>query len=386
MKKEIFKESFDNNFFSNHFGKKYSHKKNIINNAKDVVSLEILEDMLSKSNIWNHHNFIMMLDKKKISYNDYSSLSLDVSGSNNRPDAYKVQKLVSKGASIILNDIEKYNSNLLKIADELQKLTQGRCQGNLYFSMASHKAFGPHFDLHDVFAIHFEGEKVWNIYENIENAPINHPIFRISPEERIKRAGKLIDQVTLQPGDLLYIPRGQYHDALASKNGAIHVAFGLTYFKPIDLITSIWEKFILNEFMRNDIDRNLNNETKKNMLTQLSKQISNIINTDETLNILDSQIKNWPYKIRDYSIKDLVLEGVTYEISKLVKLQKKGDQSFLISGNNHVAIPNKYQKLTEFILNREFVSEKLLFAEFKNTPDNIIYECLENLKNMRVLI
>ena len=184
----------------------------------------------------------------------------------------------------------------------------------------------------------------------------------------------------------MYIPRGQYHDALASKNGAIHVAFGLTYFKPIDLITSIWEKFILNEFMRNDIDRNLNNETKKNMLTQLSKQISNIINTDETLNILDSQIKNWPYKIRDYSIKDLVLEGVTYEISKLVKLQKKGDQSFLISGNNHVAIPNKYQKLTEFILNREFVSEKLLFAEFKNTPDNIIYECLENLKNMRVLI
>ena len=386
MKKEIFKKSFDNNFFSNHFGKKYLHKKNNIKNAKDVVSLEILEDMLSKSNIWNHHNFIMMLDKKKISYNDYSSLSLDVSGSNNRPDAYKVQKLVSKGASIILNDIEKYNSNLLKIADELQKLTQGRCQGNLYFSMASHKAFGPHFDLHDVFAIHFEGEKVWNIYENIENAPINHPIFRISPEERIKRAGKLIDQVTLQPGDLLYIPRGQYHDALASKNGAIHVAFGLTYFKPIDLITSIWEKFILNEFMRNDIDRNLNNETKKNMLTQLSKQISNIINTDETLNILDSQIKNWPYKIRDYSIKDLVLEGVTYEISKLVKLQKKGDQSFLISGNNHVAIPNKYQKLTEFILNREFVSEKLLFAEFKNTPDNIIYECLENLKNMRVLI
>ena len=169
MRNNIFKEQFDNNFYSDHFGKKYLHKQKLIKNVNDIVSLEILDDLLSKSNIWNKYNFIMMLDQKKISYNDYSSLSLDVTGNTNRPNVNMVQKLVSKGASIILNDIEKYNSNLLKIADELQKLTQGRCQGNLYFSMASHKAFGPHFDLHDVFAIHFEGEKIWNIYENIED-------------------------------------------------------------------------------------------------------------------------------------------------------------------------------------------------------------------------
>ena len=60
----------------------------------------------------------------------------------------------------------------------------------LYFSMASHQAFGPHFDVHDVFAIHFEGEKVWNIYENIEKSPINHPVFKLSSDERRKRAGK----------------------------------------------------------------------------------------------------------------------------------------------------------------------------------------------------
>ena len=386
MNKDIFKEPFDSNFFTNHFGKQYIHKQNIINNVKDIVSLDILDDMLSKSNIWNHHNFVMMLDKKKISYNDYSSLSLDVSGTNSRPDVYKVEKLVSKGASIILNDIEKYNPNLLKIADQLQTLTHGRCQGNLYFSMASHKAFGPHFDLHDVFAIHFEGEKVWNIYENIEESPINHPIFnRINPEERIKRAGKLIDQVTLKPGDLLYIPRGQYHDALASKNGAIHVAFGLTYFKPIDLMASIWEKFILNRFMRNDIGSNLNKEAQKSILNKLSKEISDIINTEETVDVLDAQIKNWPYKIKEYSIKNLVLEGVKYDVSSSVKFEKRGDQSFLTSGKNEVAIPEKYRELTEFILNREFVSENLLLTEFKNMPENLIYECLENLKNMKVL-
>src|SRR3546814_6827189 len=32
----------------------------------------------------------------------------------------------------------------------------------------------------------------------------------------------------MQPGDLLYIPRGQYHDALASSEACLHLSFGIT--------------------------------------------------------------------------------------------------------------------------------------------------------------
>ena len=32
------------------------------------------------------------------------------------------------------------------------------------------------------------------------------------------KSGKIIDQVLLKPGDLIYLPRGHFHDALASKN------------------------------------------------------------------------------------------------------------------------------------------------------------------------
>ena len=385
MSKEIFKEPLDYNFFSNNFGKKYIHKREFINDSNSVVSLEILDDMLSKSNIWNNKNFKMMLDQKTLNFNDYSSLSIDITGSNNRPDVDKVQRLVSKGASIILNDIEKYNINLLKISDELQKLTQGRCQGNLYFSMASHKAFGPHFDLHDVFAFHFEGEKVWNIYENIEDSPINHPVFNISSEERINRAGKLVDQVTLKPGDLLYIPRGQYHDALASKNGAIHVAFGLTYFKPIDLMSSLWEKFILNNFMRQDIQLKPNKNDLRVTLDKFSKEIADVINSEETLETLNTNINNWPYKIKEYSVKSLVLEGIRYDVDKSVRFEKKVNKSFLISGKNSVEVPKQYCDLTQYILDREFVTDRLILTEFNNTPKEIIRQCIENLTNMKVL-
>ena len=65
LNKKVFKEPLDNNFFSNHFGKKYLHKKDFLIDVKSVVSLKILDDMISKSNIWNNQNFIMMLDQKK---------------------------------------------------------------------------------------------------------------------------------------------------------------------------------------------------------------------------------------------------------------------------------------------------------------------------------
>ena len=176
MSKKIFKEPLDNNFFSNNFGKKYLHKREFINDANNVVSLEILDDMLSKSNVWNNKNFKMMLDQKTLNYNDYSSLSIDITGSNNRPDVDKVQRLVSKGASIILNDIEKYNTNLLKISDELQRLTQGRCQGNLYFSWPAIKHL-VHILICMMFLHFILKVKKYGIFTKTLKIPINHPFL-----------------------------------------------------------------------------------------------------------------------------------------------------------------------------------------------------------------
>ena len=83
--------------------------------------------------------------------------------------------------------------------------------------------------------------------------------------------------MTLKPGDLLYLPRGQYYDALASKNGAMHIDFGLRYFKPIELMSVVWEKFILNNFIRQDINQNLSKHDLKNTLRKLCKELESIL-------------------------------------------------------------------------------------------------------------
>ena len=77
----------------------------------------------------------MWLDKKIIKYSEFSSMQLEISDYVLRPDVDMVQDWISRGTWIILNEIEKTNSALTNLADELQNFTQGRCQGNLCFSM-----------------------------------------------------------------------------------------------------------------------------------------------------------------------------------------------------------------------------------------------------------
>ena len=98
----------------------------------------------------------------------------------------------------------------------------------------------------------------------------------------------------------------------------------------------------MNDFMRNDIKFKATNDELKNVLVKLTKEMNNIINSDDTLNVLKNNITNWPYKIKEYSIKDLVREGIRYDTSKLVKFEKKGNKAFLISRDNVVEIPNQF--------------------------------------------
>ena len=381
----MLKQQLGNSFFKENFGKKYLYKSNIINNYKDIMNLDILNRMLSIKNIWNSKNFIMMLDKKIINYLEFSSQNLDITGNNLRPDINKVQQLISKGASVILNDVEQHNPELSTLANLFQTISHGRCQGNLYFSMESHQAFGPHCDDHDVFAVHFEGEKVWNIYENVEKNPINHPAFKHSEAERIKKAGRMIDQVTLKPGDLLYLPRGQYHDALASQNGALHIAFGLVYFKPIDLMSIIYEKFVLNEFMREDIKADSSYEEIKNTLIKFSQEMNKIINCSETADILATSLNNWPLNIDSYNLKKIIEDGRSYFISKSVGLENKGNKLYLTNGKDKVVVPKNFVALVVYIMKKESFSYKILKSEFNTMSDKIIKDCIQSLMTMKVI-
>jgi hypothetical protein len=62
----IINEKLNKDFILNYFGKQYLYKKEMFENTSNIMSLDILNNILGISSNWNNKNFTMMLDKKLI--------------------------------------------------------------------------------------------------------------------------------------------------------------------------------------------------------------------------------------------------------------------------------------------------------------------------------
>ena len=366
--------------------KKYIHLKNENENLKRVMNVKSLNKLISMHNCWDNKNFSLVLNKNTIPFTAFLTKGDTLGFAKTAPDPIKVENYLRKGASLVLNDLIYFSNEIEKLASDLQTITNGRCQANLYFSMQSHQAFAPHFDTHDVFALHCEGEKIWNIYENFEKDPINHPIYKQELNDKTEKPGKIIDQVLLKPGDLLYIPRGQFHDALASNNGAMHIAFGITYLKPIDIFQYYYDQLIINDFFRSDIRQINSTDDIKNIHTEITSQLNKIFNNEKLYEHSLNYFKQWPYKLTGYDIEKIINDGVQYEIAKNITIIEEEKKIFIVNEKHKVPVPEKFFQIIKFVFEKRIVSYKSIKSEFNNISDDIINEFIDAMKNMKIFM
>jgi hypothetical protein len=382
-------------FFRDSFGKQHLHVAGTPERTTEIMTLEGLNSLMSMTSVWSPQTMKLFVDRKPVPVPEYCAraLALGADGTALRPDPDLVQGWIAKGASVILNDIDALAPGVRRVANDLQAATGGRSQANLYFSMSQRQAFGPHCDVHEVFAVHCAGEKVWNIYEGREEAPINHPSFQFSDAEREKRAGKIVTQVKMRPGDLLYIPRGIYHDALASQNGAIHIAFGVTLPKPLDLLPVIWETAVQDPWMRGDLPRALDDAGLKKVLAKIAKAVGGMLGSDGARRAAASAVKSWPYEFKSYDLESRLggatpaapAGGDSYRVSTAVRIVQQNGRSILTDGKQQVEIPREIARQVRFIMGRETVSTALLKAEFPQMSDAAVAELIRNMKAMRTI-
>ena len=93
--------------------------------------------------------------------------------------------------------------------------------------------------------MHVMGEKTWTVFKGRAEYPIKHPMFEGWPQERHEQTkGEVWREVRLRPGDLLYLPRGQYHYALADDGACVHIAWGVTYPIGMDVVSYGFERMV----------------------------------------------------------------------------------------------------------------------------------------------
>ena len=239
-------------FFGTYHDRKPLHVPGRPDKFANLMSWQKLTQLLNMTAIWTSASLQMALDKEIIPPDRYCRPAIDRNNQHvMQPDPSRVLTLLREGASLIANDIDTLNPDLAATARAFEEQLGAKAQANLYCSRRQRQAFAVHFDTHDVYALHIEGEKVWRVYEGRLDNPIAHPRFKtLSQEYHEEAKGGVLMEVCLRPGDLLYIPRGQYHDALASSAGAVHVAFGVTAVIGIDYLNVLFDRAIADPLFR----------------------------------------------------------------------------------------------------------------------------------------
>lgn len=241
-------------FFADTFGRAPLLLPGSAARAGGVMDLGELNRLLNQTSIWTARTLQLVLDGRAIAAEEFCRPAIDTEARDVlRPVPRLVTTWIRRGATLVLNNIGELNDGLAETAAALRAATGAAVQANLYFSRQGRQAFNPHFDTHEVFALHCHGAKRWRIFENRSDAPTGRSVQAAAATGRKEDPGAVRQEVTMQPGDLLYLPRGQFHDALASTGATIHVTFAVSVPTGADLLRFLADEGILDPVLRRDL-------------------------------------------------------------------------------------------------------------------------------------
>lgn len=166
--------------------------------VKDGISTEEANYVISYS-YNNRSNFINIIDK------------------------YKLNRLYNNGSSIVFTHANRLSQRLDFFSKKLNSEIKLPNHLNFYFTPKDSQGYKIHYDKHNVIVIQLDGEKIWKIYNKVPDNKIMEP-FMQNLHLLKKETENLI---TLKRGDILFVPKGYFHDVSTNQKKSFHLTIGL---------------------------------------------------------------------------------------------------------------------------------------------------------------
>ena len=226
-------------FFRDSYERRPIHIKGTPDKARQVFSWDELNALIDMTTLWSEQSVNMVLEGKPVDPRSFCRPGTLRDGAPTlRPVPRRIRELLSEGATMVLNLMERLTPGVAAVAEAIEMVTGGQTVCNVYCSWNRKQAFSSHFDNTDVFVLHVDGRKIWRIYEGRFENPMDRSAYRFDafPAEYHEQAkGRVLVEIEMEPGDVLYIPYGQYHDAEASSEASLHLSFGVNRTTGIDV-------------------------------------------------------------------------------------------------------------------------------------------------------
>jgi len=201
------------------------------------------------------------------------------------PDA--LQQMAAQGISIVLKQIHKYIPPIATLANAIERRIGHAVHVNCYITFGTTSAFKPHYDTHDVLAVQVQGAKRWRGY----GMPVAYPLEGFSPRVNLAFGDPVWEEL-IEPGDVLYVPRGEAHDAVGEVKPSVHLTFGILAPNGIDVLNWIAQRAQNNVVFRMDVTRVGGEESLRNHGLVLKRHLRELIDQlsfDAFLDDVDQQ-------------------------------------------------------------------------------------------------
>jgi len=200
-----------------------------------LLSVQAIDDFLASRNL--HHPDVSMVNySRKLDTEAYTFPSglLDVAA---------VHREFAAGSTLVLSALETELPALFGLTRALEAELSTRFQANIYCTPANAQGFHPHYDSHDVIVLQVQGRKRWMLYDS----PLELPYRRQEFHPDAVETGPLSAEFTLEPGDVLYIPRGLMHDARSLDGTSLHITLGVLFTSVTELLAEALSQLGLRE-------------------------------------------------------------------------------------------------------------------------------------------
>ncbi|MFI0241141.1 cupin domain-containing protein [Streptomyces sp. NPDC016845] len=132
------------------------------------------------------------------------------------------------GATLVLQALHRTWQPVADLSSRLGTELGHPVQANAYVTPPQNRGFDAHYDVHDVFVVQIAGSKRWTIHEPVHPDPLRDQPWTEHRTAVAEAAGgePFLDTV-LEPGDVLYLPRGWLHAAQARGAVSVHLTLGV---------------------------------------------------------------------------------------------------------------------------------------------------------------
>ncbi len=156
-------------------------------------------------------------------------------------DPARLRAYVDAGHPLVWNRAHGVSPAIDALTVALSEAFGAQVWPNVYATGFAGTPFEMHFDCHEVLAVHCEGEKTWHISEvrvdrPLDAAEMEPAVAAALRARRDEACARLLLEIAVAPGDVVYIPRGQFHNASTPRGRSLHVTFGIRQLAGFDVI------------------------------------------------------------------------------------------------------------------------------------------------------